>query len=315
MRFHSPKMIKIFIAIVSCVVSSVWADVNLGVVDAHRKCDCVFLITNRMSSVCKVTDVRSSCACLVLTADRDELSPGDVLTVKGVFNPAGFEGPVEKTVRVGFDSVPPVQHRLRAEVRVRLGLRPRDAAFGVIRRQDLGRVLTAELVGSAAATAGVTGVKGPKESVFEVRAAADHRLEARFRKPDLLPGTYVETWTVCTTDPEIPEIPFLVGARIGDGLAVSPQMLTVGQEDPVGSKMVILRPEDRTRAFKVLSVETGPRKWGEVRLASRPYNGWQIVVDGVDPAELRQFSKFPFLKVTTDFPGMESFEIPLRVMR
>ena len=63
--------------------------------------------------------------------------------------------------------------------------------------------------------------------------------------------------------------------------------------------------------FKVISAETKPRKWGDVKIVRRPLNGWMVRIEGIDPEHVRQFSKRPFLEVTTDFPGMESFAIPL----
>ncbi|MBQ7190019.1 MAG: hypothetical protein IJR99_11455 [Kiritimatiellae bacterium] len=59
---------------------------------------------------------------------------------------------------------------------------------------------------------------------------------------------------------------------------------------------------------------TKPRKWGDVTITPRPRNGWRIDIGNIDPREVRQFSKRPFLDVKTNLPGMESFEIPLRVV-
>ena len=39
-----------------------------------------------------------------------------------------------------------------------------------------------------------------------------------------------------------------------------------------------------------------------------------IDIENIDPREVRQFSKRPFLEVKTNLPEMESFAIPLRVV-
>jgi hypothetical protein len=38
-----------------------------------------------------------------------------------------------------------------------------------------------------------------------------------------------------------------------------------------------------------------------------------VRVEGIDPVAVRQFSKKPYLEVTTDFPGMETIAIPVNV--
>ena len=63
----------------------------------------------------------------------------------------------------------------------------------------------------------------------------------------------------------------------------------------------------------MLSAETKPRKWGDVTILKRPLNGWMIRIANIDPVAVRQFSKKPYLEVKTDFPGMETFSVPLAV--
>ena len=116
---------------------------------------------------------------------------------------------------------------------------------------------------------------------------------------------------VKTTDTEIPELRIKVAARVSGGLSVSPQAIELPREGKPAIRQVLIRPEDIKRPLKVLSAETKPRKWGEVKIVERPLNGWQIRIEGIDPEHVRQFSKRPFLEVTTDFPGMETFSIPL----
>jgi hypothetical protein len=122
-----------------------------------------------------------------------------------------------------------------------------------------------------------------------------------------------------------------VSARVEDAVSVTPQVITVGWDEPVCSRMVMVRPTNpgnpgnpvgktlRDSAsprekFSLLSAETKPRKWGDVTVTPRPLNGWRIDIENIDPREVRQFSKRPFLEVKTNLPGMESMEIPLRVV-
>ena len=327
-------------------------------IDAHKLATYHFAVTNTTDKAHTVESIRTSCACLkVKGADAINcVPPGGVAPFEVVFDPAGMEGPVQKRVWVTLaPSKRIVTFDISENVRLRLGFKPMDAAFGVIKRSETGREITAKLSGYALDGVKLgepsrTGCQPVQErnanaraarstNVFDVRLGADGKLVvAKFRDRDVLPGIYAETWTIPTSDKEIPEIKFIVSARVADAVSVTPQVITVGWNEPVCSRMVMVRtggsrvPRDRdgrgavsplTAAdatgrvppMRILSAETKPRKWGDVKITQRPLNGWRIDIENIDPREVRQFSKRPFLEVKTDLPGMESFEIPLRVVQ
>ena len=316
--------------------------------DAHRPVTYHFAVTNTTDKPQTVESVRTSCACLKvgMGVRRVEdnapyqdatLPPGGVLPFDVVFNPAGMEGPVEKRVWVTLaPSKKIVTFDVAADVRMRLGFKPMDAAFGVIRRNDTGREIVAKLRGYVAdgvkLDEPILAAKGAKaaKNVFDVRIGAGGKsLVVKFREKDILPGIYSEVWTIPTSDPEIPEIVFPVSARVADAIAVTPQVITIGWDEPICSRMVMVRssnpvnpvnPVEKLSAplrenFIILSAETKPRKWGDVKITQRPLNGWRIDIENIDPREVRQFSKRPFLEVKTNLSRMESFEIPLRVLQ
>lgn len=291
---------------------------DLGVVDAHRKVACDFIVTNTSSVVWKPVGTRASCACLSVTLPQNvnELKPGERLPVKVVFDPKGMEGPVEKVVQVEFTPKRTIVHSIKADVRLWLGLKPLDAAFGVIRRSETDRTIKINLAGSEKDTARIVSVDPPPHPVFSVSMLPDGRgLEVGFAERNMTLGFFSELWKVKTSDAEIPEMDLPISARVTDGFCVSPQVLTLGWDEAVCSRVVLLRPERKRSVFKVLSAETKPRKWGDVRIVARPLNGWQIAIDNIDPAQVRQFSKRPYLEVKTDLPGDATVEIPLRVVR
>lgn len=289
---------------------------DLGVVDSHRKVECGFAITNTSDKVWKVIGARSSCACMSVSVQQGEMKPGEVRSVAVTFDPAGMEGPVEKVVQVDLKPGKSVTQTYKANVRRRLGLDPQDAAFGVIRSRETDRRMSVKLCGDAAQAVRITSLCPPENPVFELKLAQDGKgLDVGFAPGNWLPGTYSEQWIVKTTDNEIPELKFLISARVADGFSVTPQVLTIGWNDPVCSRMVLLRPERKTRPFKVLSAETKPRKWGEVKIAPRPLNGWQISIDGIDPAVVRQFSKRPYLEIVTDLSESSIISVPLQVVK
>jgi len=318
-------------------------------VDAHRPVTYHFAVTNTTDKAQTVESVRSSCACLKVKADAQgiprpqavreadalagvRVPPGGVLPFDVVFDPAGMEGRVDKTVAVTLaPSGKTHVFKVSADVRLRLGFKPMDAAFGVIRRSEAGREIVAKLSGYAAgdaklgepflATKNTENTK--KASVFDARLSADGKsVVAKFRDRNVSPGIYSETWTIPTSDKEIPEIKFVISARVADALSVTPQVITVGWDEPVCSRMVMVRNDvshkehkEHKGDFKILTAETKPRKWGDVKIMPRPLNGWRIDIANIDPREVRQFSKRPFLEVKTNLPEMESFEIPLRVVQ
>ena len=366
-------------------------------IDAHRPITYHFAVTNTTDKPQTVESVRTSCACLKVLVgsrvprDRDgravspltvadateRVPPGGVLPFDVELNPAGMEGHIEKRVWVTLAPIGGspgtarptriVTFDVAADVRLRLGFKPMDAAFGVIKRSDTGREIVAKLSGYVAedVTLGppriLTGKNSDsgnpdnpvnlvnpvkkslcvsareKDTVFDVRLAPDGKsIVAKFLDRNVLPGVYSETWTIPTSDGEIPEIKFAVSARVADAVSVTPQVITVGWDEPVCSRMVMVRTvgsriqrdrdgravspltaadaTERVPPMHILSAETKPRKWGDVKITQRPMNGWRIDIENIDPREVRQFSKRPFLEVKTNLPGMESFEIPLRVV-
>ena len=312
--------------------------------DAHKPVTYHFAVTNTTDKPQTVESVRTSCACLkVKAATSAALPPQGVLPLEVEFNPAGMEDHVEKRVWVTLAPSKKIEtFDIAADVRLRLGFKPMDAAFGVIRRSDTGREIVAKLSGYVADGVKLgepfLAAKDVKEGVFAVRLAPDGKsIIVTFRERNVLPGLYSETWTIPTSDKEIPEIAFAVSAHVADAVSVTPQVIAVGWDEPMCSRMVMVRnmvgsrvPRDRNgRAvrpltaadatgrvppMRILSAETKPRKWGDVKITPRPMDGWRIDIENIDPREVRQFSKRPFLEVKTNLPGMESFEIPFRVV-
>lgn len=325
MRQHNGQSIVFAVGIALAAVLAAF-----GGTDAHKPVTCHFAVTNTTDKAQTVESIRTSCACLMVKG-MDAINcvpPGGVVPFEVVFDPAGMEGPVQKRVWVTLTPSKKIEtFDISENVRLRLGFKPMDAAFGVIKRSETPQEIVAKLSGYA-----VDGVKIGEpllaaedtkgESVFNVQLGVDGKsVVAKFRDRNVLPGIYSETWTIPTSDKEIPEIKFSVSARVADAVSVTPQVITVGWDEPVCSRMVMVRNDvshkghkEHKRDFKILSAETKPRKWGDVKIAPRPLNGWRIDIENIDPREVRQFSKRPFLEVKTSISGMESFDIPLRVV-
>ena len=295
------------------IVSAPKYGIDLGTIDQHKVVDCSFAITNNNWRERAVLSAYGNCACLSIDVEKKTLKRGEACPVKVLFNPAGFEGPVSKLVTVQLDGKK-IEYPIKANVRLRLGFRPLDANFGVV---AAGQTPVAPIV---CKIAGTVAEKTSLELVPPEKPHFDVKLEkgifrAAFREGMRYPGLYAEVWKVKTSDPEISELRVNVSARVAGGLSVSPQTIELVPSEGVSRRQVLIRPENIKHPLKVLSAETKPRKWGDVTLTPRPLNGWQITIQGIDPEVVRQFSKRPFLEVTTDFPGMETFSIPLILRR
>ena len=276
-------------------------------------------VTNHTAAARTVVKVTTSCACLKARVVEGHggggcgatALPGGVIPFELTMNLTGMEGRITKTASVTFDDGSVETIVVEADVRTRLKLSPSDAAFGVIGPKDMGRTITAKLKGEVVERVKIVGVKGPERPFFKVTMTEDGKgVVVKMRddgRAGARPALHAENWIVRTDDEEIPEIAFPVSVTIAGEIAVSPHVLTVAAGEGVCSRMVMVR------GAKVQSAETLPRKWGDVRIEARPLNGWRICIENIDPNEVRQFSKKPFLKVKTNVPGMESIEIPLRV--
>ena len=293
------------------IVSAPKYGVDLGAIDQHRKVDCSFSITNNNWRERRVLGATGSCACLEVEAPTGVLRRGEACRVKVVFNPAGMEGPVEKRVTVRMEGKT-VEYPVKADVRLRLGLRPADANFGVVEvGKDAASPIVCRLAGYAATTAKATLV-APDHPHFDV-CLDGGTVTAAFREPPTSPGLYAEIWKLKTTDAEIPEIALPVSARVTGGLSVAPRRIDLPRTGDVCTRQLLIRAAKGERAVTVLSAETKPRKWGDVTILKRPLNGWMIRIANIDPVAVRQFSKNPYLEVKTDYPGMETFSVPLAV--
>lgn len=295
---------------------------DLGVIDQHKKVDCSFVVTNRNWRERKVLGVSANCACLETDVELKTLDRGEALPVKVVFNPAGMEGPVEKLVTLRLEGRE-VEYPVKADVRLRLGFRPDDICFGVVPAGNGkldGNSISCALGGYAATNATVELV-APANPFFDVRLEGGV-LTAAFREGTRYPGLYSETWTVKTADPELPVLKVPVSARVSGGLGVTPRVIDLPRDGGPEIRQVMIRPDGvagtspakrEGTPFRVISAQTKPRKWGDVKIVRRPLNGWMVRVEGIDPVAVRQFSKKPYLEVTTDFPGMETIAIPVNV--
>lgn len=288
-------------------------------IDAHRESVYDFSITNDYAMVQTVSTIQTSCACLkAVIESTKEIAPGAIVPLKVTLDPTGMEGSISKKVLVKLvPSGREILFPIREMVRLRCGLKPNDAAFGIVQtRRATGHEMTLRLSGYTVTndTTKIVGLVQPPDSQFMIRIGErGQNITVTFRMAHPLPGLYVETWRVKTNDAEVPEIVLVVSAQVVDGLSISPRILTLDGESSVAARFVSLRM-DNCCAFRILSAETLPRKWGDVTIEPQPLNGWRVKVLNIESSEVRQFSKRPYLRIRTDLKDLETIDVPLRVM-
>ena len=304
-------------AITSVLCCRTWA---LPVIDSHTPATFSFAVTNATAEEQTVSSVRASCGCLMPEEiSGREIAPGAALPFAVSLNPLGMGDRLSKSVAVtlspsGGTTVFPIE----VVVRVRLALDRRDAAFGVVSDDADARTIPLRLKGTAAEAARIVSVEPPPHPVFRVAVDEDRQGLVVSLPPDKgrrALGAVAETWTVRTDDKLIPEILLPVSAVFEDRVSVAPAVLSVAPAEPVCSRTVLLRPNGGAAPFKVLSAVTKPRPWGDAAVVARPLGGWMVRIDSIDPDAVRQFSKNPYLEITTDIPGRETVEVPLRVLK
>ena len=288
------------------------ATYDFGISDSHKPVSHTFVVRNDGAKLFTVVSAKASCACLSAEYATEAVAPEESLPVVVRMDLKGMEGAVEKTVTLTKDAGLPVVLTMKGEVKVRVGLKPRDVAFGVVNCAAQLEPVIVKLHGYAA-DAEIMEISGVDNPVIAVAIGADKR-SLIVTPPEKLPnGMLAEVWAIKTTDPEVPELKLPVSAIISADVEVLPERIMLNTNAVIASRSVLLRPSQGKQPFRVLSAETAPRKWGDVEIRERPLGGWQILITNIDTGFVRQMSKQPFLKIATDCAGSELLEVPVRM--
>lgn len=350
----SPKILKMWIVFTMVIVNQqlfAMEESSIVTINAHESVSWSFIVTNTTRYIQEVKNVSVSCGCLKLEGDTSTpFLPGEIRPLVIRLNPQGLEGRIEKSVRLVFEPKPTQIHvgnlkrytdilpnsdeivpirdgiavlAIRAEIRTRLALKPREGAFGVVPMGEAAtRNLQIALHGYGLTNAFIRDVVSPVGSVFDWIVAQDRKSLSLGPSPNrpLVPGIHSEIWKVQTTDVEVPEIPMSVSIQIVDGLSVSPRVVEVSTGERVCSRQISIRKalgcrqSESGENLRVLSAATKPRPWGNVRIEKRPLGGWRILIDNIKPDEVRQFSKAPFVEIKTSLNEAPKLLVPLRIV-
>jgi len=306
------KLVNLALMLCVCVSSIAAATHDFGVSDSHKPVSHTFVVRNEGEKPFAVVSAKASCACLTVEYATDVIVSGEALSVILKMDMNGLEGKIEKTVTLTKDTGLPVALTMKGVAKTRVGLKPRDVAFGVVKENTRLEPVTVKLHGYAT-DAVITEISGVDNPIIPVAIGKDKR-SLVVTPPEKLPnGMLSEVWTVKMTDPEVPELKLPISVTYSADVEVLPERITLNTNTAVASRSVLLRPAQNKPPFKVLTAETAPRQWGDVEIRERPLGGWQVLVTNIDTDFVRQMSRQPFLKITTDCTGHELLEVPVRM--
>jgi len=286
------------------VLLSVAMLIPLGDVESHLPVTRALTVTNDFACLAQPLRVATSCACLAI--ETNDRTPGNIGLI---FTPAGFEGPVRKSAELWYGSNACLRLDVTANVVDRLALKPSRASFGVVDRTDAVRRIRVRCRGYAGAS--VTSVIPPENPTFDLAVGEDNRsLSVGMKGKDRLPGSYSEVWRIGTSDPEVPFVNLPVSATVVDDIRIVPGLLSFDSGEGPCSRVVSVS------GAKEVCAHTGPRVWGKVKaMAVNDSDCVRLVVTEIDPAELGQFSKEPYLQIDVLHPGRRSYRLPVRIER
>ncbi len=108
--------------------------VHLGRITQGQKVRHRFTLENRSGRLLRIREVTSSCDCTTAPLSRQELAPGEALSLEVTFDSTRFEGPVEKSLAVHTEG-PPLLLALKAHVVRPYRLQPEVLRFPATSRR------------------------------------------------------------------------------------------------------------------------------------------------------------------------------------
>ena len=247
-----------------------WADAlfaekghDFGPVPRGAKVRHPFVLTNRLAEPVSIVDVRASCGCTVGRPSASTVAPGGSAVVEAEMDTRNF------TARKATTLIIDVRTASGRQAEVRLGvsstilsdivLNPGTIDFGaVVRGQAKPLVLTIDRTGLATwkilkMVSASRAIDASLQETARTPNLVSYTLSVAL-KADVTSGTVRDEIRLITNDPETPNIPIQVTARIQGDLSASPSVLAMGNVASSGGVQgrFIVRA---SRPFRILRIE------------------------------------------------------------
>ncbi len=286
---------------------------EFGEVDNTKKVEHDFIIRNDGDANLNISNVKATCGCTVANISTKLVAPGESSTISAVLNLGGKDGAMNKRITV--HSNDPVSKQtilsLKGKAISRVSYTPRS-------------LMTPSLVYGEVATNIIT-ITSHEETPLEVTIenigskhldaevlASENEKEVKVRvttKPSLPKGATTGRLVLKTSTSARPQINVPFRFNVVGELSVYPAEIS-------------LIPRDRPQT-KIISVSPGLVKEFTIAQVIVPDESIQAVVEDLKGSRYRIVLKNivraeeldgKSVKITTSAPGMESFEIPFKVM-
>ena len=301
-----------------------WADVlftekghDFGPVPRGAKVRHPFVLTNRLAEPVSIIDVRASCGCTVGRPSASTIAPGGSAIVEAEMDTRNFTARKVTTLIVN------VRTASGREAEVRLGvastilsdivLNPGTIDFGAVARgQARPLVLTIDRAGLATwKVLKMVSASRVIDATLQETARTPNLVSYALSvvvKPDAPAGPVRDEIRLITNDPETPNIPILVTARIQGDLSASPSVLAMGNVASSGGvqgrflvrasrPFRILRVDGEGDGFKVAAADPASKPLHVLTVSYRPE-------EGNSRGDLRRT-----FRVLTDLPGEPPLEL------
>jgi len=235
---------------------------DFGKIPTDNKVTHQFKVTNTGQAPLNITRVHASCGCTSTVAGKWTLAPGETTEVEVTFNPAGYRGPVRKSVQVTSDDPANPDITLTFEAECIQEIMPSTTS-----------VFFQDVVRTTPRKASVKLVSGTGKPVKLVRAEAkaapwlkaDCRPDGNDAWVDItLDGTRIppdrtlgaDAIFVTTENPKVPNITLTVQWELRPFVTAEP--LRVAWSEPAGKELrttVVLKQVDN-KPFRILAAKT-----------------------------------------------------------
>jgi len=295
-------------------VSSMFLKTNhdFGTVARAAKTEFRFEFDNPYPQTLHVRSIRTSCGCTTPIVETDTVAPGGRGSIVARFNTGTFTGARSATLTVTFDkpSFSEVQLHVKGYIRSDIVMNPGEVSFGSVRE---GQVSSASIDIDYAGRSDwkIVNVE-PQDSFLTARIEEVSRSGGRAKYKLMVDlngsaptGTIQTEVMIRTNDRNLTRVPVKVNASVQPDIAVSPQMMALGDIKPGESvrQVVIVRGY---QPFQIMSIKSSEFDIQfEPSTESKPLHTLPLTISPRNGSGEVKGKIF----VTTDLPGDKVVEV------
>jgi len=295
-------------------VSSMFVKTNhdFGTVARAAKTEFRFEFDNPYKQPLHIRGVRASCSCTTPIVETESVPPGGRGSIVARFNTGTFTGSRSATLTVTFDrpAITEVQLHVKGYIRSDIVTNPGEVSFGTVRE---GQSSAASIIVDYAGRSDWKIISVDTQDNFLVaqvdevsRSSGRAKYKLSVSLKDSAPAGTLQTEVLIRTDDRnLTRVPVKVNAIVQPDVAVSPQMMALGEIKPGESvrQVVVVRGY---QPFHIVSVESSEFDIKfEPSTESKPLHTLPLMISPRNGSGEVKGKIF----VTTDLPGDKVVEV------